>query len=82
MQAYNWYSVPKQVESVKKLLQYDFVHICPGTIPGSPSFMAMHAVYQIRRSHPYLASSPPHLERGKLRNRHACGGAAGFLLPV
>lgn len=30
MQTYNWYSVPKQVESVRKLLQYDFLHICPG----------------------------------------------------
>lgn len=30
MQAYNWYSVPEQVESVRKLLPYDFVHICPG----------------------------------------------------
>ncbi|CAL5223898.1 g6494 [Coccomyxa viridis] len=28
--AYNWYSVPKQVESVRKLLPYDFVNICPG----------------------------------------------------
>ena len=35
MQTYNWYSVPKQVESVGKLLQYDFVHICPGTNPHS-----------------------------------------------
>lgn len=33
MQAYNWYSVPKQVESVRKLLQYDFLHICPGGEP-------------------------------------------------
>ena len=34
MQDFNWYSVPKQVESVRKLLQFDFVHICPGSHPN------------------------------------------------
>lgn len=27
---FNWYSVPLQVESVAKLLQYDFLHVLPG----------------------------------------------------
>lgn len=27
---FNWYSVPEQVRSVQKLLQYDFLHVLPG----------------------------------------------------
>jgi glyoxylase-like metal-dependent hydrolase (beta-lactamase superfamily II) len=27
---YNWYSFPKQLESVRKLLDYDFLHVLPG----------------------------------------------------
>ncbi|CAL8463636.1 g3170 [Coccomyxa elongata] len=27
---YNWYSVPEQIESVRKLLHYDFLHVLPG----------------------------------------------------
>ena len=27
---FNWYSVPLQVESVQKLLQYDFLNVLPG----------------------------------------------------
>jgi hypothetical protein len=27
---YNWHSVELQLESVHKLLQYDFVHVLPG----------------------------------------------------
>jgi glyoxylase-like metal-dependent hydrolase (beta-lactamase superfamily II) len=27
---FNWYSVPLQVQSVQKLLQYDFLHVLPG----------------------------------------------------
>eukprot|EP00878_Enallax_costatus_P030597 GHUV01033344.1.p2 GENE.GHUV01033344.1~~GHUV01033344.1.p2 ORF type:complete len:106 (-),score=37.47 GHUV01033344.1:769-1086(-) len=26
---FNWYSVPKQVESVRKLLDYDWLHVLP-----------------------------------------------------
>jgi hypothetical protein len=27
---YNWYSVPKQVDSVRILLNYDFLYVLPG----------------------------------------------------
>jgi len=29
-QDFNWYSVPEQVKSVRKLLDYDFLHVLPG----------------------------------------------------
>ena len=30
LQDYNWYSVPEQVKSIKKLLDFDFLHVLPG----------------------------------------------------
>ena len=30
LQDYNWYSVPEQVNSIRKLLDYDFLHVLPG----------------------------------------------------
>ena len=73
VQAYNWYSVPKQVESVRKLLQYDFLHICPG---GEP---LPHTAQS-----PYLAQLRPlHLHRPILTDTSAFPlGFSQQLLPA
>lgn len=51
---FNWYSVPLQVESVRKLLDYEFLHVLPGhgrQVHLTDDFHRLKAMSELLQSH-------------------------------